>query len=252
MQTLNLLKNQLTDLKLHGINGSLDARLEAARKEGSALEDVMALLLQDEIDYKKSKKIQRLLKNAHFKEQASIEGFETPKARGVEKSLLNDLSTGSFLRHGQNIIISGPTGAGKSYLAQGIGHSICRQGLAGVFYRLNKLLEEIVLHRAQNQYLILLKRLSNPHLLILDDFGIRPLQAHEFQDFYDLIDERGENKSIILTTQVPPENWNEVIPDPVICEAITDRLVSNAVQFQLKLEKDSFRAKKRDRRPLKN
>jgi len=157
--------------------------------------------------------------------------------------MLNDLALMRIGRNGQNIIISGPTGVGKSYLACAIGNNICRNSFTTQFYRINTLIKKFSLERAKGSYLNFIKRLVSASVLILDNFGIKPLQPAQFQVLYDVIDERGPDKSLIMTTQLPVANWNEVIDDPVACEAITDRVTANSIQ--LKMSGASFRQKKR-------
>lgn len=239
MQVIDKLSEQLTELRLYGMKDVLVERMKQATKDDTDFASFLSIIFQDEIDYKKSSRIARLLKKAEFKDQASLEGFDLSIQRGISKKLINDFSTTSFARDGLNVIISGPTGVGKSYLSQGIGNYCCRQGLSVMFRRMNKLIEETVLARAKGTYLNLLKRLSAVDVLILDDFGIKPLQPQQYQDFYDLIDERGENKTTILTTQLPIENWGEIIEDPVTCEAVTDRLAACAIN--VKMKGDSYR-----------
>ena len=135
---------------------------------------------------------------------------------------------------GTNVIIEGPTGVGKTYLASALGHAACRQGYSTLFYRMNALIEQTTLARAKGTYLNLVKRLAGADLLILDDFGIKPLAPQQYQDLYDILDERSEGKATVVTTQLPAENWSEVIDDAVTCEAITDRLASRAVIIQMK------------------
>lgn len=224
----------LSDLKLRGFSLGLTKRLEEAQSAELGYEAFLNLMLEDEKLYRSQERVRRLVKNAKFKGEASLEGFYTKPARGVDKKLLGDLSQLRFLRNGQNIVISGPTGVGKSYLASAIGHHACRNGIQTMFLRVNTLIEKFHLERAKGTYLNYLKRLTTPGILVLDDFGIRPMEASQYQDFYDLVDERGENKSIIITTQLLPENFNEVIEDPVTCEAITDRLVANSIFIKMK------------------
>ena len=109
-------------------------------------------------------------------------------------------------------------------------------GFSTKFFRINSLVEHLAIARTKGTYLNFIRKLKAFDLLIIDDFGIKPLQPQQFQDIYDIIDERGDRKSMIVTTQIPPENWSEIIPDPVICEAITDRIVSCAYKLNMKGE----------------
>ncbi|MFP5519677.1 MAG: ATP-binding protein, partial [Bdellovibrionia bacterium] len=135
---------------------------------------------------------------------------------------------------GTNVLIFGATGVGKTFLATAIGNHVCRCGRTVMFMKMNLLLEKLALARAEGSYLNLLKRISATDLLIVDDFGIKALTEQQFQDFYDVLGERESGKSTIVTTQLPAENWNEVIQDALVCEAISDRLTAQAIKLNVK------------------
>ena len=232
----------LVNLKMRGALESVAYRLKEAEEGELGYEDFLNVLLEDEKLHRENGKIVRLIKKAALQQMVSLEAFETKPSRGVDKRTLNDLSSMRFINSGQNIVISGPTGVGKSYLACALGNSACRSGISVQYFRLNSLIEKFALERAKGTYLNFVKRVSSASVLILDDFGIKPLESHQYQDLYDVIDEHGSEKSIIITTQLPIKNWSEVIEDPVICEAITDRVASNAVQ--LKMSGASFRQRR--------
>jgi DNA replication protein DnaC len=234
MTTTESLTSQLIELRLNGMRNSLPARLKGARKDGLPHEDFFGLMIQDEIDERRLAKIKNLVKRASFRQSATIEQFDAAIDRGVDKRTLNELSTGRFIDDAINVIVMGPTGIGKTFLATAVGNTACRLGYSTLFFRMNALLEQILLARAKGTYLNLLKKLSACDLLILDDFGIKPLEAQQYQDLYDVIDERGEEKAIIITSQLPPESWNDVIGDPVSCEAITDRVSSAAIKIVMR------------------
>lgn len=242
MTAIEATSNQLIELRLGGMRETYATRLRQARENDLTYEDFFSLIIQDEVDYRKSARIKRLLKRAAFRQSASLEEFDHRSDRGLEKRLLKDLATNRYINDGINILILGPTGAGKTYLASALGNSACRNGYSTQFYRMNALIEQLTLARAKGMYLNLLKRLASCDLLILDDFGIKPLNPQQYQDFYDVIDERGEEKTTIITSQVPVENWAEIIPDPVTCEAVSDRLSSIATK--LIMSGVSYRSKK--------
>ena len=237
-------ENLLRDLKLHGMLEGLTRRLKEAEAEGLGCEDVIACLLHDEVEYRRNARVKLLLRTAAFRQSASLEGLDYAPARGLDKKRIADLAGCRFIRDGLSVLILGPTGAGKTYLASAIGNAACRRGHTTLFFRLNNLIEQMALARVKGTYLNLVRRLSVADVLILDDFGIKPLQAQQYQDLYDVIDERGEGKSTIITSQLPPANWSEVIADAVSCEAITDRLASRAVTIEMKGE-----SQRRRRRP---
>jgi len=242
MKPINQTDQLIAELKLAGLAASLKTRVDQATDAGLGFNDFLGLVLFDEAAHRKSVRVARLLKNAGFRQQASLEGFDHGATRGINKTKLADLASCRFVHDGINVLIDGPTGVGKTHLATALGNAACRHGLTTLFVRMNTLIEQIALARAKGTYLNLLKRMSLVELLIVDDFGIKPLAPSHFQDFYDIIDERIESKSTILTTQLPIANWTDVIADPLACEAITDRFVTKALQIHL--VGDSYRKKK--------
>ena len=243
----------LMDLKLQGMRGSLSQRLKHGTEADLGYEDFLSLLLQDELEYRRNARIQRLLRAATLRQAASLESLDLPTQRGLDKKQLADLSGGRFIREGLNILILGATGVGKTFLASAVGNAACRAGYPALFCRMNTLIEQTVLARAKGTYLNLIRRLTAPDLLILDDFGIKPLLPQHYQDLYDILDERGEGKSTIVTSQLPVANWSEVIDDPVSCEAITDRLASRAIKLEMKgASQRGKRTKQRDAELDKN
>lgn len=244
MEVLQVTDNLLAGLRFHGIRAGLSVRLKQAQSEQASYEQFLNLILHDEKTYRDTEKVRRLLSRAAFKQAASLEAIDYSGKRGLDKKLVSDLATGRFLSEGTNLIVSGPTGVGKSFFATAIGNNMCRLGKTVGFYRMNALVEKIHLERAKGTYLNFIKRISAFELLILDDFGIKPLEPQDYQDLYDIIDERGDEKSLILTTQLPPENWAEVISDPVTCEAITDRVMAQSLTVVMKGESYRKRRKK--------
>lgn len=242
MQLTGQLEEKLGQLRLAGMQAHLSSRLKAAQDHALGYEDFLNTLLQDEGEHRKNLKIARLLRNASLRQQASLEGYDAKVHRGLDRKLVGDLATCRFILDSLKIIIMGPTGVGKTYLATALGNAACRHGYSTLFIRMNTLIEQTMLARAKGTYLNWLKKLAGIDLLILDDFGIKPLAPQQYQDLYDVLDERGDGKSTIVTSQLPVSNWNEIIPDPVTCEAVTDRLVSKSIKIQMKGE--SYRKKK--------
>lgn len=238
--------HQMITLKLTGMRETYLVRAKQAREGDLTCEDFLGLMLQDELEFRRGSRIKRLLKRASFRQPASLEDLDLKLDRGLDKRQIKDIATCRFLDDGINILILGPTGVGKTHLASAIGNAACRQGHSTLFYRMNILVEQLLLARAKGTYLNLLKRLAACDLLILDDLGIKPLEPQHYQDLYDVIDERGEEKSTIVTSQLPIENWSEVIADPVTCEAITDRLSS--VSIKLVMQGSSYRPKRTSRK----
>jgi DNA replication protein DnaC len=239
MKMIDQVEMNLVQLKLYGIRELWRTRLKSCEGENLGLGDFLSLLLEDEARYRENRRSKRLLSQAAFRQTASLEAFDYTVPRGVNKKLVGEIASFRFIEEGYNILIEGPTGVGKSYLASAIGQNACRHGYTTLFLRMNTLIEQTVVARAKGTYLNLVKKLSSCDLLVLDDFGLKPLTPQQYQDLYDILDERSEGKATVMTTQLPPENWGEVIADSITCEAITDRIVSKATKIHM--EGDTYR-----------
>lgn len=242
MTAINQVNQYLSQLKLSGLQATLSQRIREASDAGLGYEDFLNLCLFDEEQHRQNERIRRLIRAAEFKCSASLEALDFATSRGLDKKQVNDLATGRYIESGINILILGPTGVGKSFIASALGNAACRSGKSVIFCRMNTLAEKLTISRAQGIYLTYLKKLSKVDLLILDDFGIKPLCPQQFQDFYDIMDERFESKSTIITSQLPVTNWAEVIPDAVTLEAITDRIISKSVKIDMR--GDSYRSRR--------
>jgi len=233
--------NQLNHMKLFAMAKSLEERLSRTDHKDLAHQEFIGLLVQDEWTAKENKKLQRRLKNARFKVQACLSEINYTHKRGLQKSKIMDLSTLNWIKCHQNILLTGPTGIGKSFIAQALAHHACEQGYSSHYIRLTRLLNDIFLASAEGIYNNYLAKLNKFDVLILDDWGIGTLKNTEAQSMLDVIEERHEVRSTIITTQLPIKHWHEFIGDDTIADAICDRLVHNSII--LSLDGDTMRRK---------
>lgn len=235
-------KQMLTDLKCFGILASLDTRLTEATSHGWGHVELLSALTTDEKLHRENNRTHRRICAAHFRQEASFEHLDLQAKRNLTRTQVQDLMELRFVKEPRNVLILGPTGVGKTYLATAIGDHACRKGLTTLFYGVNYLIEKITLARAEGTYLRFREKLIRTDLLILDDLGIKKLPPEIAQDIYDVLEERYQSKSTLVTSQLPMQNWKEVIEDPVALEAVVDRLIHGAVI--LKLEGESYRKKR--------
>lgn len=227
------IKSTLQSLRLPGMAAYWENLLETRQVDKLTLADGMQLLIQAERDSRTCNRINRLLKAASFPHPALVEEIDMDPARGVEASLISQLSTCDFIRDGRSIIITGATGTGKSYLAIALGDRACRLGMTVAYFNMQRLLERLDLERLQGHAIRFLDRLAKTDLLILDDFGMKKLQGQQQNDFEQLVDDRYRKKGLIITSQLPVKDWYDVIGNELIAEACLDRLVHKSIRIQL-------------------
>jgi len=177
-----------------------------------------------------------LLKNAHFRLQACLEDLNYQHSRNLDRAVIESLSSCQWLLSHQNVNITGPTGTGKTFLACALGNQACRHGFSTLYFQVKKLLSALYMAKGDGTLTKFLKTLAKTDLIILDDFGLTPLDAVQSRDVLEIIDDRYQRCSTIIAAQLPVEHWHETIADPTVADAILDRLVHNAHYLNLKGE----------------
>lgn len=224
----------LGELKLTGIKEAIDYRIDEAIKANLGFDEFIILLLEDERLYRKNRKSESLRKKARFNDSVSLEDFDTASQRGISKAMIKRFANLNFINMSENIIFTGGTGAGKSYMAQAIGQKSCLNGFETLYFPVNKFFKQVQEAEVAGTYLKLLERIKKAKLIILDDFGLRNYSHSEASVLYDLLEERYHKGSVIVTSQVKPAGWKHLFEDDVIAEAIVDRLTSCSHQIHIK------------------
>lgn len=235
-------REMMTKLRFLGMLETLDLRLHEARSTSWSYADLIGALMTDEKLYRDDKAIKGRIRVARFRTDACLEKLDLTAKRSLTKQQINELKELSFVREPRNVILLGPTGVGKTFLATAIGNHACREGYKTLFMGMNMFIEESSLARASGNFLKFRDKLIKADLLILDDLGIKPLPPTAIQDLYDILEERYQSKSTVITSQLPLENWKEVIEDEVALEAIMDRLIHGSHKIEIKGE--SYRKKR--------
>jgi len=225
---------RLHELRLPGMAQALQEQARISDLDGLSFEDRLALLIERELTFRDDRRLARLLQLAKLHLPAAVEDLDFRSPRGLDRSLVLRLSACQWVRDHDNVLISGATGTGKSYLACALAHSACRNGLSTRFYRFSRLLGELALARADGSYAKLLDRLAKAQLLVLDDFGLAPLTDPERRDLLEVLEDRYGRRATLLTSQLPFEHWHAVLGDATFADAILDRLVHNAHKVTLK------------------
>ena len=232
--------NEPTIDKLHAMR--LGAMAEAWVEQNKSpkvtelgFDERFAMLVDAEHLSRDNRRLRRLLKDAQLRlTNASVEDIETSPARGLDKATLRQLGTCAWLNEHLNLLLSGPTGVGKSYIACAFGQAACRKGHRVLYRRLSRLLDELALARADGTYARLLARLSRFELVVLDDWGLGSLKEAQRHDLLEVLEDRYGRLSTIVTSQLPISKWHEWIGDPTLADAILDRLVNNAYKVELR------------------
>ena len=227
---------KLTAMKLHGMASALRQWLDQPKNKEFAPADLVGLLTDAEWLYRENRKLTSRLRKARFRLSAAIEDIDYAHARGLSKALMLELSTCRWVANHQNVIVTGETGLGKSYLACALGQKACREGFSVVYRRASRLFDELAQARADGTYPLLLRRLAKAQVLILDDFGLEVLAVAQRRDLLEVLEDRYGNSSTIVTSQLDTDHWHPVIGDETIADAVCDRLVHNAHRLRLKGE----------------
>ena len=233
--------DQLKTMRLHGMAQAFEEQLHHSNAEALSFDDRLAFLVEREHTLRANRQLTNRLRRAKLKLQATLEDLDLHARRGLDKTLLRELATARFIKDHLNILITGPTGVGKTYLACAIAHSACRNGFTARYLRLPRLLQDIVIARGDGSYPRFLVQLAKTDLIILDDCGLAPLNAEQRRDLLDILDDRHATRSTIVTSQLPVKQWHDIIGDPTLADAILDRLVHNA--YTLNLKGESMRKK---------
>ena len=235
----------LDQLQILGLNGMAKAFGEIiASDEAQNLShpEWLALLLDREASYRRDRRLAMRLRYARLRHQATVEDADYRSPRGLDRALFQKLSLGQWVEAKENIIVCGPTGIGKSWLACALGQRAARDNRSVLYHRLPKLFTDLAIARGDGRYARILRTLSRVELLILDDWGLEPLDAGARHDLLEILEERHGRRSTLITSQIPVDKWHDLIGDPTYADAILDRLVHNA--HRLNLSGDSLRKKR--------
>jgi DNA replication protein DnaC len=228
--------DKMRRMKLHGMFRAFKITLESGKQETYTADEIAAHLVTAEWEDRENRSINMKIKNAKFRYKGAIEDVNYNANRNIDRNQIMRFTDCSFIDKHENILITGSTGIGKSYIASAIGHHACCQGYRVAYYNTAKLFAKLKMAKADGSYVKEMTRLVKSHLLIVDDFGIQPFDAPARTALMELVEDRHDKGAMIITSQLPVNKWHETIGEQTIADAVMDRLIHNAHRLELKGE----------------
>ena len=242
-----MLNNQtmtaLSELGLKGMATAFREQLESVQYLELSFEERLSMLVDQEVAEREAKRLTSRLRSAKLRHSASIEDIDFHTQRGLDRSIIMSFTSSHWVDAHQNILLTGPAGIGKSYLGCALAHSGIRSGHSALYRRAPALFADLSIARGDGRYLKLLQGLARVEILVIDDFGLKSLSGNEPSDLLEVLDDRSERKSTIVTSQLPVDSWHSTLGDPTISDAVMDRLLQNSHIIEMKGA--SMRTKKR-------
>jgi DNA replication protein DnaC len=236
--------DKMNRMRLLGMHHAFETAIETKKMNTFTNDELVYHLIQSEWDDRQYRSLQRGLKNANFRYKATIEQLDYTEDRGLDKNLVRRLSDCSFIDKGEDLFITGSTGTGKSFLASALGQQACLLGYKVLYSNTTKLLSQLKMSKADGTHLKELTAIEKKDVLILDDFGIQPLDAPGRALLMDIIEDRHNKHTTIITSQVPVKKWHEIIGEKTLADAILDRIVHQSIRIEL--FGDSLRKKQKE------
>jgi len=232
----------LKTLKLYGMLEALEEQQQTPAIQALTFEERFAALIDRERLHRDNQRRTRLLRGAHLKvAAASIEDINYKAARGLDKRQIAQLATGEWIRRTQNLLITGATGSGKTWIACALAQQTCRQGASVLYWRVPRLIEELRIAHGDGSYLKFLKTLSKAALIVLDDWALTALSNQDRADLLEILDDRVNTGSTLIASQLPVDKWHAYLGEPTLADAILDRIVHHSHRIELKIPGESMR-----------
>ena len=224
---------KMKQMKFYGMHGAYKTAIETGKTDDYTIDEFVSMITEAEWDDRNNRRIQRSIKNARFHYKSSIENVIYDPSRNIDKTKLLRLGECSFIENSENVLITGSTGAGKSYIATALGYQACIEGYRVMYLNTTKLFSRLKMAKADGSYLKDLAKIERQHLIILDDFGLQPLDSQNRIALLEIIEDRHNKGSVIVTSQVPVNGWYEIIGEKTIADAILDRLIHQSHRIEL-------------------
>lgn len=226
--------NKMSKMKLFGMLNSYRTSIETGRNHSFTNDELLSMLVQSEWEDRENRRINRYLKAARFRYRASVEEIDFSAQRNLDKNKILRFADCSFIERKENILITGPTGVGKSYIATALGHQACLKGYRVLYFNTQKLFPRLKMLKADGTYFKEINKIEKYDLLILDDFGLQKLDNYSRMALLEIMEDRHAEKSTIISSQLPVDKWYEIIGENTIADAVLDRIMHTAHRINLK------------------
>ena len=238
--------SKMKQIKLYGMHGAFRTAIETGKTDDYTLDQFVSMLIDAEWDDRQNRKIERGIKNARFHYKASVENIVYDQMRNIDRNSVLRLAECNYIEKCENILITGSTGVGKSYLATALGYQACIEGNRVMYFNATKLFSKLKMAKADGSYLKELAKIERQHLVIIDDFGLQPLDNQNRLALLEIIEDRQNKGSLIVTSQLPVTEWYAVIGEKTIADAILDRLIHQSHRIELRGESMRKKRSKRE------
>ena len=234
--------DKLQTLRFFGMLSAVEEQMKMPDIEKLSFDERFGLLIDRELIDRQNRRFKTRLRKAKLRQNACLEDIDFRHPRGLDKSVIMQLASGQWIKEANNLLIVGPTGVGKTYLACALAHKACQLDYSALYFRLARLLQQLDIAKGDGRYEKLLKSFAKTNVLIIDDWGLKKLVKEQNHDLLEIFEDRHRLQSTLITSQLPVDHWHEIIGNPTLADAILDRLVHNAYRINLKGE--SMRKKK--------
>jgi len=228
--------DRLQTLRFFGMLSALEEQMKMPDIEKLSFEDRFGLLVDRETADRQNRRFNTRLRKAKLRQNACIEDIDFRHQRGLDKSLIMQLASGQWIKEANNVLIIGPTGVGKTYIACALAHKACQLDYSTMYFRLPRLLQQLDVAKGDGRYAKMVKSFAKTDLFVIDDWGLKKLIKEQSHDLLEIFEDRHRLRSTFITSQLPVEHWHEIIGNPTLADAILDRLVHNAYRINLKGE----------------
>jgi DNA replication protein DnaC len=233
---------KMKQMKLYGMHSAFKTAIESGKTDHYSIDQFVSMIIDAEWDERHNRRIERSIKNARFHYKSNIENIHFDQSRNLDRNLVLRLAECEFVEKNENILITGSTGVGKSYLGTALGYQACIQGYKVSYFNTSKLFAKLKMAKADGSYLRELAKIERQDVVILDDFGLQALDSQNRITLLEIIEDRHNNGSIIVTSQIPVQGWYDIIGEKTIADAVLDRLIHQS--HRIELHGESMRKKK--------